>query len=385
MIKPVQHHVITHENEKSCWCIKILSKDLSSLWTVRDDRERIFSGQVRLATALTLCALITVLLISCNTAQVAVKEEKKSRFSQSYTDDRFILEQRISKKEITIAEQLELVLETSVPEEIEVVFPSYSASLGDFALEDTRIIPPRMKGSGNGVQVIHKAVYILEPYLSGSYTIPAMKVTYRNSENEREEAVQLLTDKMEIAVKSFLAPDSDEVAIQDIKPPLAIPPNRTRQFLLLALALLLTAAATAGFIYWKKISAPKSPAEIQPRPEEIALRDLEMLLAENLLQRGETKLFHLRISDILRHYIENRFGLNAPERTTEEFLTELSQAKSSQNALLSLHKVLLADFLTQCDLVKFAKHEPTSDESEKTVMICREFIEKTKEENSFEL
>jgi len=114
------------------------------------------------------------------------------------------------------------------------------------------------------------------------------------------------------------------------------------------------------------------------RPEEIALRELEQLLAENLLGRGKIKLFHLRISDILRHYIENRFGFKAPERTTEEFLTELSMARSHKNSLLGSHKTLLADFLIHCDLVKFAKHEPTIAESEKTVSICREFIEKTK-------
>jgi hypothetical protein len=100
-------------------------------------------------------------------------------------------------------------------------------------------------------------------------------------------------------------------------------------------------------------------------------------LAENLLTKGEIKFFHLRISDILRRYIENRFGLKAPERTTEEFLVELSQSETTANVLLRSHKNLLTDFLTQCDLVKFAKHEPSITECEKTVFICQEFIEKT--------
>lgn len=123
----------------------------------------------------------------------------------------------------------------------------------------------------------------------------------------------------------------------------------------------------------------KLPAEVQVRPEETALLALENLLAEDLLATGQIKLFHLRISDILRRYIENRFGLKAPDRTTEEFLTELSQSNSSGQTLLGIHKNLLKEFLTQCDLVKFAKHKPTVAESEKTVVICREFIEKTGE------
>ena len=51
-----------------------------------------------------------------------------------------------------------------------------------------------------------------------------------------------------------------------------------------------------------------------------------------------------------------------------------------KDLLLGGHKALLADFLSHCDLVKFARHEPTIPESEKTVSICREFIEETKEE-----
>jgi hypothetical protein len=118
---------------------------------------------------------------------------------------------------------------------------------------------------------------------------------------------------------------------------------------------------------------------MQISPDEIAYQELDKLLADDLLTRGEVKLFHLRISDILRSYIENRFGLKAPERTTEEFLAELTQDLQMQKALLKDHKRLLGEFLNQCDLVKFAKHEPSIEESGKTVVICREFIEETKE------
>ena len=95
--------------------------------------------------------------------------------------------------------------------------------------------------------------------------------------------------------------------------------------------------------------------------------------------RQEIKLFHLRISDILRRYIENRFGVRAPEQTTEEFLTAASGIRLHEKAILGNNRPLLADFLTHCDLVKFARHEPTRDECEKTVSLCREFIEQTKE------
>jgi hypothetical protein len=55
--------------------------------------------------------------------------------------------------------------------------------------------------------------------------------------------------------------------------------------------------------------------------------------------------------------LERRFHLPAPERTTEEFLQDLQRTL----VLQPRHKELLADFLTECDLIKFARFEPTEE------------------------
>ncbi len=73
---------------------------------------------------------------------------------------------------------------------------------------------------------------------------------------------------------------------------------------------------------------------------------------------SEPKPFTTVVSDTLRTYLEERFTFRAPERTTEEFLYELQ----STNLLTSDQKASLAEFLSQCDLVKFAKYEPTETE-----------------------
>jgi len=343
--------------------------------------EQLYGGCRSFFPALFLCLLIVSLQISCSPEPETETTARDQGIIQSYVQGSFSLIQRTSKKEITIAEQFTLVLETAVPENTGVEFPTYSASLGDFTLKDARISPARMTGSGDTVRIVHQVTYLLEPYLSGSYTIPAMTVIYRDKKNDTEVST-IVTEKIEVAVQSLLGPGTATVEIKDIKPPLSLPPDRVQQLLVVGLVLLLAALAISGFFYWKKKTGKKLPAAVQLLPDEIALQELDRLLSDDLLARGAIKLFHLRISDILRHYIENRFGLKAPERTTEEFLLELSRAKSFGNALLGSHKTLLTEFLTQCDLVKFAKHEPTIAESEKTVTICREFIEKTREKVS---
>ena len=109
---------------------------------------------------------------------------------------------------------------------------------------------------------------------------------------------------------------------------------------------------------------------------EVAYARLRALVAEELVEAGRIKEFYERISGILRHYIEDRFDLHAPERTTEEFLAELRYAQT----LASADKSVLEEFLTHCDLVKFAQHDPTTEQVQRTFDLVKDFIERTKSE-----
>ncbi len=127
-------------------------------------------------------------------------------------------------------------------------------------------------------------------------------------------------------------------------------------------------------ILWpRKGSGP--PATPPTPAHEIALFSLDKLMDEELPEKGEFKLFFQRVSDILRTYIENRFGLQAPDQTTEEFL----QALRSGAGLDQSHRPLLERFLQRCDLVKFAAHRPSNDDIEETSSSCRSFVLETKE------
>lgn len=139
--------------------------------------------------------------------------------------------------------------------------------------------------------------------------------------------------------------------IRDIKPP--VPIASPWPWIWTGLALALAAAAIAW--WWRRRNRPAmAPPPPPPEPPHlVALRRLERALT--LIE--EPKPFCIELSDALRHYLEDRFNLHAPDRTTEEFLDELQA-----NPKLALgHKKLLGDFLQQCDLVKFARHEPGRD------------------------
>lgn len=95
-----------------------------------------------------------------------------------------------------------------------------------------------------------------------------------------------------------------------------------------------------------------------PPPHERALKALGLLKEKGLIEKGLVEPFYIELSSIIRRYIEERFGLKAPEQTTEEFIREATGSR-----LLTMdHQALVQGFLEQCDLVKFARHSPRSED-----------------------
>jgi len=330
-------------------------------------------------TALTLLLpVFTGLLFSCSPVKTENKPADLPGFSKVFNQGPVSLTMQLSSTDINVAEQLELLLLAAFPEEYEVEMPGYTTTLGDFTVKDFNNLPPRMTGATGNARLVVQKTFILEPYLPGTYTIPPLTILFQEGSAGSVQK-KLLTEEVQVTVTSFLPEETNDLQIKDIRPPEELPLDMNRLLWPAGSFLLIIILGVAGFFYWRKTRAKKGEVIIQISPDEIAFKELDTLLAEDLLARGEVKLFHLRISDILRSYIENRFGLKAPERTTEEFLAELTRDVQMQRALLSDHKRLLGEFLNQCDLVKFAKHEPSIEESEKTVIICREFITETRE------
>jgi hypothetical protein len=118
----------------------------------------------------------------------------------------------------------------------------------------------------------------------------------------------------------------------------------------------------------------KAAVRIFKPAHEIAYARLQALIKRDLIKQGRVKEFYETISDIIRHYIEDRFELRAPERTTEEFLAEIRDT----SRLSDTHGRALSEFLTHCDLVKFARHSPTTEQIQRTFDLAKNFIEQTK-------
>ncbi|MBO60810.1 MAG: hypothetical protein CMO63_02395 [Verrucomicrobiales bacterium] len=144
--------------------------------------------------------------------------------------------------------------------------------------------------------------------------------------------------------------------IRGIKGAVDIPTgNEWVLWLLGALAIFVVVLVVAWFVrrHLAKRNVELAPPP-PPPPHVIAWRQLQDALG--LIHEAEQ--FCTEVSLIVRVYLEGRFNLHAPDRTTEEFLFELQ----SSNRLVNDHKELLREFLGECDMVKFAKAEPPETE-----------------------
>ncbi|MDR0993061.1 MAG: hypothetical protein LBN38_00625 [Verrucomicrobiota bacterium] len=132
------------------------------------------------------------------------------------------------------------------------------------------------------------------------------------------------------------------------------PAPSTRWMWAIPAGLALLAALLFGL--WKFLKKPRSHLQVAPSipPHEEALAALEALRAKGWIEQLNIGPFYVELSGIVRRYVEDRFQLRAPERTTEEFIHEAMQG----GVLAPGQRERLAAFLAQSDLVKFARHAP---------------------------
>ncbi len=130
--------------------------------------------------------------------------------------------------------------------------------------------------------------------------------------------------------------------------------------------------AIIGYVIWKKTR--KKPVVMAPPPppeplHEKALRLLAALEAEGLWQKGEVKEYYVRLTDILRNYIEERFNVPAMERTTDELTAAARTHKELAFQAQRLHGILAT-----ADMAKFARAQPTLTEHISTMQATKDLV-----------
>ncbi|MDA7916517.1 DUF4381 family protein [Verrucomicrobia bacterium] len=277
---------------------------------------------------------------------------------------------QVDKETLTIADRIELTLLVERDEGYEVRLPRFGEKLEQFGIVDFMDIQDSLNEDG---RVVSGRRYELEPFLSGDYVVPPMEIEFWKLD-DTDKKHQLETEAIELKVNSVLEGDDVRTEIHDIMGPmeLAPPPSKFKWWYVLIVVLIL------GAVVWAIMARRKTDETrvvIRRPAHEIAFERLTQLGEAGHAQKGEFKIFFQLISDILRHYIEDRYGLRATDQTTEEFLFAIRDA----SYLATGQKETLKEFMNLSDLVKFAEHTPTDEDIQSAFDRCRDLINATQQ------
>ncbi len=279
------------------------------------------------------------------------------------------LESSLDRDTVTIGDQIRYTLRVTAPPAAEVSFSAYSeGKIGDFEIgksgEET---------AEKGGERVWNKWFFLQGFETGEFSLPGAAVAVRSPGGEEE---RLESAPLKITVRSVLDASPEKADIRGLKPPVGLPVSY--RWLLYLIGGILVLAALV-FILIKKVfrRKPKAVPVPTPRaPHELAYEELDRIKRENLPARGLIKEYYTGVSDAVRRYLENRFGLKAPERTTEEFLHDMA----STDFLTVPQQDLVGAFLGECDLVKFARYGPTEKEIDGVYNAAVKLVDETKEE-----
>jgi hypothetical protein len=172
--------------------------------------------------------------------------------------------------------------------------------------------------------------------------------------------------------------------LKDIKPIYDAPVD-WRGILLTILLVAVVIAAVVGlwFLYRKyrkkKAETTEEKEVVPENPYLLAIRKLDEIKSEKVWQKGLLKRYYTDVTDVLREYVKFRFGIDAPEMTSDQILSSLALNETfggsvEKDAIIGN----LSEVLRIADLVKFAKWQPSFSDNDRIIAVAYDFIEKTK-------
>ena len=319
--------------------------------------------------------LLALFVGGCAVGETSAAETPAFAVDRPYERGPLTVHVRLDKDSITIAEHVRLVVETVLQEGYTLDEPQLGQQLGSWSIGDYTSAPAALDDQGRHVT---KREYELHPFLSGSYEIPPL--TFRvqaqagRSDDDSPASFTLTTERIPVEVTSLLDDQRGELTVGPIKSVVALPSSAYTWLWVAIAGVVLALGALAALHVRQRRQRPADA--LRYTAHELAAAKLARLAERNLVEQGELKAFYREVSQILRQYIEDRFALHAPERTTEEFLRE-----ARRSAVFTMAQAdMLGEFLAHCDQVKFAELTPTTTQVQRTFDTARTFIERTKTE-----
>lgn len=267
----------------------------------------------------------------------------------------------ISQRELSVGDRVYFTVTIMAPSGATVMPPDPSSAFGSVVVKEWNSRKfSRTKADSLAFE------YVLTTYKAENCTIPALSFVLAAG----AATDTLRTDSIPLKVVPLCTSDSADIC--------GLKPQQTAGkrpllwlWLCIAAAAIIAGAFTARSLI-QKMKKPPPPPPPKP-PYDEAIEALAALEAKQYLIAGKIRDHVFELSDILKRYVERRFGVNAAEFTTEEMLAWLGVSPLDKEQRLSLEW-----FFRAADPVKFAKMVPDGGTVDRFGVEVRGFLEATK-------
>lgn len=281
-----------------------------------------------------------------------------------------LLDVKVDSAAILIGEQtvLHLTVTADKNKEVQLVIPRDTLMAGVEVLD----IPKADTTEIDNDRLLIKQDLLVTSFDSSLYLLPPFKVidgkdtVYSNQIALKVSTIPVNTDKPE-----------EFFDIKNVwKPPFVLADYYPIIFgVLLALFLICVIAYVIKRLRNRQSLIPFKKPEPKLPPHEQAVKELDEIKQQKLWQQGRSKEYFTMITDTLRRYIVERFGINAMEMTSGEILDIIRKTPDASSVYDNLQQILLLS-----DFVKFAKMNPLPDENDLSMKNAYLFVDQTKQE-----
>src|SRR5476651_1196295 len=140
---------------------------------------------------------------------------------------------------------------------------------------------------------------------------------------------------------------------------------------------LLAICIAVYFIKKRRKKIEEAKPEFKPfiPPDVEAINQLNALREQKLWQKDQIKEYHSELTEVIRQYLEKRYGIKAHEQTSDEIFAALRYMDIEDDSRNQLRQILLL-----ADLAKFAKQKPLPAENEQSMENAIAFVMHTKKQ-----
>lgn len=274
----------------------------------------------------------------------------------------------LSTTNAVLGERVRLIVTVAHPADVLV---SVDPPARTPTLQLVEVVPrPNQVLGATGVEVTSRFEYVIAPFTLGETQLPPLLVAWLDADGETGE-VRAAPPPLIVAATS--APD--DTTLRPLKPQLDVagaPPAWQTPAIAagVAFAVLGVAGVLARRLGRRRAEIRTTPTPVEARAEGAARERLELLAADEPLARADYDAYYGTIANVVRDYLQERFGFNARALTTAEL-----QRRMVALGVDRWQARLVSGLLDRCDAAVYAGRRPDPISADHDLTVAFEIVE----------